>query len=575
MERKIKSSVSYVSLVLFLFCQVVVAYALTPQEIAKKALDSTVLLVMEDINGQPLGVGSGFFVQPNQIATNFPVIEGAARGTAKRVGQDTVFSIEGFTAMDEDRDLAIIQVPDAQVRSLPLADSDAVAVGDTVYVVGNPKGFLEGTFSHGLISAIRQLDARKLFQLTAPISSGNSGGPVLNEKGEVIGVAVAQVKDGQNLNFAVPSNYLKSLIDRMRTAKPLSGISKTPAENRQTTTAETYFIRGIVKSALGLYQDAIVAFEIALRLQPDFPEAYAGRGKAKAGLGNHSDAIADYGTAIELKPDYSQAYAGRGLEKVELGKYTEAIKDYDKAIQLEPASAEFYVNRALAKDKSEQYAGAIADYDAAILLEPDNAEIYLSRGLVKVKLEHHADAIIDYDAAMRLKPEDAKIYGNRGLANALSGQHSEAVNDYDLAILMNPDYADAYAGRGISKINLAQYASAINDLDSARKLKPDGFRDLIAYLDSLIKLKSDAEVYAARAITKINLREYAVAITDFDCWLRYNLSGFGISARGYSKLQLGTIPLWGHGETTYMRTQTTNTILLQTGNVISKHQLEP
>ena len=480
MERKIKSSVSYVSLVLFLFCQVVVAYALTPQEIAKKALDSTVLLVMEDINGQPLGVGSGFFVQPNQIATNFHVIEGAARGTAKRVGQDTVFSIEGFTAMDEDRDLAIIQVPDAQVRSLPLADSDAVAVGDTVYVVGNPKGFLEGTFSHGLISAIRQLDARKLFQLTAPISSGNSGGPVLNEKGEVIGVAVAQVKDGQNLNFAVPSNYLKSLIDRMRTAKPLSGISKTPAENRQTTTAETYFIRGIVKSALGLYQDAIVAFEIALRLQPDFPEAYAGRGKAKAGLGNHSDAIADYGTAIELKPDYSQAYAGRGLEKVELGKYTEAIKDYDKAIQLEPASAEFYVNRALAKDKSEQYAGAIADYDAAILLEPDNAEIYLSRGLVKVKLEHHADAIIDYDAAMRLKPEDAKIYGNRGLANALSGQHSEAVNDYDLAILMNPDYADAYAGRGISKINLAQYASAINDLDSARKLKPDGFRDLIA-----------------------------------------------------------------------------------------------
>lgn len=374
---------------------------------------------MEGTNGQPLGVGSGFFVQPNQIATNFHVIEGAARGTAKRVGQDTVFSIEGLTAMDEDHDLAIVQVSDAQVRSLPLANSDAVAVGDTVYVVGNPKGFLEGTFSHGLVSAIRQLDARKLFQLTAPISSGNSGGPVLNEEGKVVGVAVAQVKDGQNLNFAVPSNYLKSLIDRIGTAKPLSGISKSSAKKRQATTAETYLIRGIVKSALGLHQDAIVAFEIALRLQPEYPEAYAGRGKAKAGLGHHSDAITDYDTAIELKPDFSNAYAYRGLAKVELGQYTEAIKDYDTAIQFEPDNGKIYVDRARAKEKTERYVEAIADYDAAILLEPDNAEIYLSRGLVNVKLEQYAEAIKDYDAAMRLKPEDATVYGNRGIANAL------------------------------------------------------------------------------------------------------------------------------------------------------------
>ena len=540
MERKIKSSLSYVSLVLFPFFQVVAAYALTPQEIAKKALDSTVLLVMEDASGQPLGVGSGFFVQSNQIATNFHVIEGAARGTAKRVGQDTVFSIEGFTAMDEDGDLAIIQVSDAQIRSLPLADSDAVVVGDTAYVVGNPKGFLEGTFSHGLISAIRQLDARKLFQLTAPISSGNSGGPVLNDNGEVIGVAVAQVKDGQNLNFAVPSNYLKSLIDRMGTAKPLSSISKPSVKKRQATTAETYFIRGIVKSALGLYQDAIVAFEIALRLQPNYPEAHAGRGKAKVGLGHYSDAITDYDTAIERKPDYSDAYAGRGLAKVELGQYANAIEDYDTAIQFEPDDAEFYVNRALAKDKSEQYAGAIADYDAAILLEPDDAGIYLSRGFVKVKLEQYADAIKDYDKAMRLKPDDPDVYGNRGLANAFSGKHSEAVKDYNLAILMNPDYADAYAGRGISKINLGEYDSAMNDLDTAGILKPDGFRDLITYLDSLIKLKSDyADAYAARGITKIDLSQYRVAIADFDTAIQLKPDdALAYIKRGYAKHQL-------------------------------------
>lgn len=525
MERKIKSSLCYVSLVLFLFCQGCNKHSNSTSEIAKSALGSTVLLVMEDANGQPLGIGSGFFVQSNQIATNFHVIEGAAHGTAKRVGQDTVFSIEGLTAMDEDSDLAIVQVSNAQVRSLPLADSDAVAVGDTVYVVGNPKGFLEGTFSHGLISAIRQLDTQKFFQLTAPISSGNSGGPVLNEECEVIGVAVAQVTDGQNLNFAVPSTYLKSLIDRMGTAKPLSDISKPLAKKRQTVTAETYYIRGIVKSALGLYKDAVVAFEISLRLKSGYPEAYAGLGKAKVGLGQYSDAIADYETAIQLKPDYSDAYAGRGLAKVELGQYTEAIKDYDTAIQLEPEDAEFYMNRARAKDKSEQFTGAIADYDAAILIKPDDAEIYVNRGLLKVKLENYADAINDYDAAMRLKPEDAKIYGYRGMANALSGQHFEAVNDYDLAILMNPDYADAYAGRGISKINLAQYASAIIDLNTAGRSQ-----DSIAYFTSVIKLKpAYAEAYVGRGVSRTILSRYAAAIMDFntaieiqpDCVLAY------------------------------------------------------
>ena len=253
------------------------------------------------------------------------MIEWAAHGTAKRVGQDTVFSIEGLTAIDEDRDLAIVQVSDAQVRSLPLADSDVVAVGDTVYVVGNPKGFLEGTFSHGLISAIRQLDASESYSNSRLRFHPGTAAALCSMRGaKSIGVAVAQVKDGQNLNFAVPSNYLRSLIDRSGNSETVSQIYRNrSAKKRQAVTAETYFIRGIVKSALGLYQDAIVAFEISLRLKSDYPEAYAGLGKAKVGLGQYSDAIADYDTAIQLKPDYSDAYAGRGLAKVELGQYTE------------------------------------------------------------------------------------------------------------------------------------------------------------------------------------------------------------------------------------------------------------
>ena len=81
-------------------------------------------------------------MEPNQIATNFHVIEGATRGTAKRVGQETEYNIEGITVTDENHDLAILQVLGLDVQPLPSATATAVEIGDTVYVAGNPKGYL-------------------------------------------------------------------------------------------------------------------------------------------------------------------------------------------------------------------------------------------------------------------------------------------------------------------------------------------------------------------------------------------------------------------------------------------------
>ena len=209
------------SLVLFLFFALTIATAQTPQQVAQKAFRSTVLLVMEDKNGQPLSLGSGFFVKQGQIATNLHVVEGATRGYAKLVGKEKKFNIEGYTAIDEKRDLIILKVADFGTQTIPLGNSDLVQVGETVYAVGNPRG-LEGTFSDGIISNIRRVSNDKLIQITAPLSPGSSGGPVLTRKGEVIGVSVLTIRDGQNLNFAIPSNYLKTLIAKIGYAKPLS-----------------------------------------------------------------------------------------------------------------------------------------------------------------------------------------------------------------------------------------------------------------------------------------------------------------------------------------------------------------
>jgi hypothetical protein len=195
-----------------------VAFAFTIQvkaqvarQVAQNTFPSVVLLVMQDANGQPLSLGSGFFVRTNVIASNFHVIEGASRGYAKLIGTKTKYDITGLVGLDATNDLVLLTVKDVTSPPLLLADSHKVAVGDEVFVAGNPQG-LEGTFSQGIVSGIRDVESETLLQITAPISPGSSGGPVLNSEGKVIGIAVATFKSGQNLNFAIPANYLTSLL---------------------------------------------------------------------------------------------------------------------------------------------------------------------------------------------------------------------------------------------------------------------------------------------------------------------------------------------------------------------------
>ena len=392
-------------------------------------------------------------MRPNLIATNKHVIANAAGGVVKRVRNDTKFDIEGVMATDEKHDLAILRVSGSSISILPLGDSDSVSIGDVVYVVGNPEGF-EGTFSDGVISGVRgsNADNGKRLQMTAPISPGSSGGPVLNTRGEVIGVAVSSVIGGQNINFAVPSNYLGLLIGsaRKRTPKPLSEGKKSISAE-----AEFYFLSGMTRyQQLGQHDAAIADFDAAIRVKPDYADAYFGRGAAKADLGRYDAAIADYDVAIRLKPNYADAYIGRGAAKGRSGQHFAAIADYDVAIQLKPDYALAYVNRGIAKAELGQHSAAIANFDVAIRLKPNYADAYVNRGIAKAELGQHFAAIADYDVAIRLKPDDALSYVGRGIAKAKLGQHFTAISDYDAAIRLKPDFAQAYLKRGNAKYDL-------------------------------------------------------------------------------------------------------------------------
>jgi hypothetical protein len=169
--------------------------------------ESVFLIYVNDASGTPTALGSGFLVAPQLLVTNHHVVEGGepvlavgpARIPLKIVSIDTV------------NDLAIVSVGTSLTSTpLPLASGESKP-GEQVYTIGNPQG-LEKTISQGIISGLRELDGRKLIQITAPISHGSSGGPVLNIKGEVVGVAVGILENGQNLNFAVPFDYVRALL---------------------------------------------------------------------------------------------------------------------------------------------------------------------------------------------------------------------------------------------------------------------------------------------------------------------------------------------------------------------------
>ncbi|MCA0374261.1 MAG: S1C family serine protease [Gemmatimonadetes bacterium] len=207
---------------------------LRPQDVAQATMPSVVVLTMRDASGQPSSLGSGFVVAPNVVATNYHVIIGASGGSGKRLGAEESAPLVGVVASDPEHDVALVEMATAQ-RPLKLRTTTRFTIGERLFAIGNPEG-LEGTFSEGILSAIRPLGKDTILQLTAPISPGSSGGPVLDSRGEVIGVATATFREGQNLNFAVPSIHLERLLARR--SAPLSFSDASP--RKQSGFAERF-----------------------------------------------------------------------------------------------------------------------------------------------------------------------------------------------------------------------------------------------------------------------------------------------------------------------------------------------
>jgi len=227
---------------------------LTPPEIAKGALPSVVTVHVTTSEGRTRG--SGFVVAPRVVATNFHVVRGATSIQVQTFAKQ-VFGVSQIVALDPDHDLALLSVPGFDAPKLPLADAPPAA-GESVVVLGSPKGF-EGSVSTGVVAAVRPQGV----QFTAPISPGSSGGPVLNDRAQVIAVSASVYywKEAENLNFGVPGSILDALLKRP--FNPVSveafGSASSPEKARPAT--------GAVRGPNGPFPLGVDRFQFGMSVQ--------------------------------------------------------------------------------------------------------------------------------------------------------------------------------------------------------------------------------------------------------------------------------------------------------------------
>ncbi len=205
----------------------------TAGEIYRKASPAVVLIELYDSKGEVSKSGSGFLVSPEgAILTNYHVVAHSKQATVRLANGDAYDTLEVLD-IDKRKDIALIKIKAIGLPTLTLGRSNTVEVGDTVFSLSNPLGVLQNSLSQGIVSGIRQGDGYRYFQISAPISPGSSGGPIFNARGDVIGIAVASLQEGQNLNFAIPVDYAKGMLSSNQ-PRPLASIYEPEPESTKT-----------------------------------------------------------------------------------------------------------------------------------------------------------------------------------------------------------------------------------------------------------------------------------------------------------------------------------------------------
>src|ERR1051325_2770855 len=358
-------------------------------DLVRRIKPSAVAIETFDSRGEKLSRGSGFFVDTDRIVTNRHVIESAYRAEIPS-STGAVFPVKGVLAVDAEGDLALlkIDVPASQVRPLPL-DKTSPQEGESVVLIVTLL-CLEGSVTNGIVSAVRDIPTfGRIIQITAPISAGSSGSPVVNMQGQVIGIATVQITGGQSVNFAIPSERISQL--QGGTMMSLSDLVAATGRNKRAKAVQ-FFRDGLSFLSKDDCEKALAAFEKAVESDSNYAEAWAQSGFCNEKLGKHVEALEASKRAVNLRPS-AESYFNIGLANFYLKQYKEAVEGYRQSIKLDPYnSADTYYALGLAYRDWGKADEEIQAYKQAIKFRPDYTVAYERLGSRYLKSKKFAEA---------------------------------------------------------------------------------------------------------------------------------------------------------------------------------------
>lgn len=384
---------------------------------------------------------SGFIVdRSGTILTVFHAVSGREQINV-RLKDGRTFPAK-IVGLDEHRDLCLLQIDSNGLPALELGDSSTLKPGQRVITIGVPRG-LAYSVSDGVVASVRSDSG--LLQFTAPISPGNSGGPVFDQRGRVIGVIKQSEANGQNLNFAVLIDEAKPLI-ASRPTKPLASSAGAAQDAHQLAReAEQAFLTGNSTRAFELWQQAIA-------LEPDAADIHLSLGLAYVYSNRNEDGRREISKALSINPDLPGGNTALCAAYSRTGLYNHAISACERAIGQNPKDAAAYRKLGTIYQQTAEFnkTSEVGDSNKAIT-EFNQASEYLRK-------------------AVALDPADSGAHSILGLVFLGQGEVSQAGAEVEKALFLNPNNASAHYAAALVAFQKGEYDRAIQRHDQAVSL---------------------------------------------------------------------------------------------------------
>ena len=447
-------------------------YYCSPREFYKRNKKNIVVIYTE-VDGKEKGLGSGFFIANRGfIVTNLHVIAGATSIKVKG-GENNLFDVEKVVYIDPNNDLALIKVIGEGIpEGLDLGTPDDLQIGDKIFAIGNPAG-LEFSLSEGIVSGIRNEDPitkkrRDMIQITASISPGNSGGPIITKRGKVIGVAtLASGTVLQNINFAVPISTIKQIKNFNTTAfKFLSAEPnwvKISSESSLKPTAFTIAYTEYTGTSTDAYYDAISVTDTDAYKKRMWVKAKTNVAVSTYGYSGTVSSAAtteDFISLIEMDCNTSkfrtnsEYFVVNGIVQKNSFDFSEDKEWSDIAPELTELKSQVCIlptepKVAETQKVQDDLRQRIAELEKVVANDPRNLQAWTMLANDYYDTAQPQKAIDTYAKALELDPGNPNLLADQGVMYKKVGAYDKALANFEKAQRIDPKHLQSLYNIGI------------------------------------------------------------------------------------------------------------------------------